>query len=90
MEIEFDDDKRALTLAHRGLDFRTAPQLFAGTSVTLLDDRRDYGEQRWLTYGWMAGRVVAMVWTQRGERRRIISMRHCHEEEARNVGLARP
>ncbi len=90
MEIEYDDDKRAQTFAHRGLDFRDAPRLFAGTSVTLLDDRRDYGEARWLSYGWIDGRAVAMVWTQRGKRRRIISMRHCHGEEARDVGLARP
>lgn len=90
MEIEYDDDKRALTLAHRGLDFRDAPRLFTGTSVTLCDDRRDYGELRWLTYGWIDGRAVALVWTQRGQRRRIISMRHMHEEEARDVGLARP
>ncbi len=79
VEIEYDDDKRASTLAHRRLDFRDAPRLFAGTSVTLLDDRRDYGEARWLSYGWIDGRAVAMVWTQRGARRRIISMRHMHD-----------
>jgi uncharacterized DUF497 family protein len=90
VEIEFDEEKRRLTLAHRGLDFRDAHRLFAGTSVTLADDRRDYGELRWLTYGWLHDRPVAMVWTQRGARRRIISMRHMHVEEARDVGLARP
>ena len=55
MEIEYHDDKRALTLANRGLDFCDAPRLFAGTSVTLFDDRREHGEARWLTYGWMDG-----------------------------------
>lgn len=90
VEIEYDDDKRYQTLANRGLDFRDAPRLFAGISVTLIDDRRDYGEVRWLTYGWIDGRAVALVWTQRGRRRRIISMRHMHEEEARDVGVARP
>lgn len=90
MDIEFDEDKRVQTLAMRGLDFRDAPLLFAGTSVTLLDDRRDYGEKRYLSYGWIGVRAVAVVWTPRGDRRRIISMRHMHEEEASDVGLARP
>jgi uncharacterized protein len=90
VDIEFDTAKRDLTLAMRGLDFRDAPRLFAGTSVTLLDDRRDYGEVRYLSYGWIGTRAVALVWTPRGERRRIISMRHMHEEEANDVGLARP
>ncbi len=90
MEIEFDEAKREQTLAIRGLDFRDAPRLFAGTSVTLLDDRRDYGEVRYLSYGWIGSLAVALVWTPRGARRRIISMRRMHEEEARDVGLARP
>jgi uncharacterized protein len=90
VEIEYDDAKRRLTLANRGLDFDDAALLFAGTSVTLLDDRRDYGEPRWLTYGWIDDRAVATVWTQRSERRRIISMRYMHEWEVRDVGLARP
>ncbi|MBU6165900.1 MAG: BrnT family toxin [Alphaproteobacteria bacterium] len=90
MDIEYDDGNRAQTLANRGLDFHDPPRLFSGTSVTLRDDRRDYGEPRWLAYGWIAGRAVAMVWTQRGEKRRIISMRHMHDEEVRDVGLARP
>jgi uncharacterized DUF497 family protein len=27
------------------------------------------------------GRLVVMVWTQRGEMRHVISMRHCHAKE---------
>jgi hypothetical protein len=49
VDIEFDETKRLQTPGGRGLDFLEAPRLFAGTSVTLLDDSRDYGEVRYLS-----------------------------------------
>ncbi|WAJ27356.1 BrnT family toxin [Antarcticirhabdus aurantiaca] len=85
MRISFDPAKRDTTLAERGLDFRDAPTVFAGRTLTLLDERFDYGEERFQTYGFIADRVVMLVWTPRDEGRHIISMRHCHEREARRV-----
>jgi hypothetical protein len=55
--------------------------MFAGLTATLVDDRRDYGEIRFITAGYLDGRLVVVVWTQRGEARHIISMRHCHAKE---------
>lgn len=45
------------------------------------DDREDYGEIRTITVGWLDADVVAIVWTERGAARRIISMRKCNERE---------
>jgi uncharacterized DUF497 family protein len=81
MKITFDPAKRDLTLRHRGLDFVGADELFAGRTATIVDDRRDYGETRLITAGHLDGRLVVMVWTQRGEARHVISMRHCHAKE---------
>ena len=81
MEITFDPRKRDLTLRHRGLDFTKAGEVFAGRTATISDDRFDYGETRFITAGVLDNRVVVMVWTQRGEARHIISMRHCHAKE---------
>jgi hypothetical protein len=81
MRVTFDPAKRALVLAHRGLDFARAGEMFAGLTATLVDDRRDYGEIRFITAGYLDGRLVVVVWTQRGEARHIISMRHCHAKE---------
>ncbi|SKA40447.1 Ribonuclease toxin, BrnT, of type II toxin-antitoxin system [Enhydrobacter aerosaccus] len=50
--------------------------------VTVEDDRFDYGEVRYLTYGYLDDRLVNVVWTARPGGRRIISMRHCHAKEA--------
>jgi uncharacterized protein len=85
MEISYDPSKRQKTLAERGIDFEDAREVFAGVTLTLEDIRFDYGEARFQTYGVLRERIVMVVWTARGERRHVISMRHCHEREARKV-----
>lgn len=81
MEISFDPAKRARALAERGLDFADAPRVFAGRTLTLEDDRRDYGERRWQSYGMLGDRLVTLIWTERGSARHVISMRKCNERE---------
>lgn len=83
MLISYDEQKRASTLEHRGLDFADAGELlFSDLPVlTLLDDREDYGEERWQTMGPFRGDIVMIVWTQRDDARRIISMRKCNDRE---------
>ena len=85
MRITCDPGKRAGTLQERGLDFLDAATVFAGKTLTLEDDRFDYGETRYQTYGLLGERVVMVVWTPRGDARHIISMRHCHDKETRKV-----
>lgn len=81
VEIEFDPDKRQATLEHRGLDMACAAEVFTGPSLTVEDDRQNYGEVRFITIGRLDGRMVVVVWTSRGENRRIISMRKANERE---------
>ena len=75
MKITCDPVKRAGTLAERGLDFLDAATVFMGRTLTLEDDRFDYGETRYQTYGLLDERVVMIVWTSRGEARHIIPIR---------------
>lgn len=81
MRITFDPAKRDLTLKHRGIDFAQAGEMFAGLTATVIDQRFNYGEVRFITAGHLEHRLVVVVWTQRGEARHIISMRHCHAKE---------
>jgi uncharacterized protein len=78
----WDEAKRAWTLRERGLDFADAELVFGGRRATLRDERRNYGEPRFITAGWLRGRFTVVVWTPRDDGRRIISMRygHAHEE----------
>lgn len=81
MVIEFDPAKRDKTLGERGLDFARASEIFAGMHFTGEDTRERYPEPRYITVGMLDRRMVVMVWTMRGEARRIISMRKANERE---------
>jgi len=88
VRITCNQRKRAATLRERGLDMKRAGEVFAGLHFTRVDDRADYGEPRLVTAGWLDSRMVVFVWTPRGSARRIISMRHCHERESRQIRAA--
>jgi uncharacterized DUF497 family protein len=47
----------------------------------MVDDRFDYGEERIITVGHLVGRMVIVVWTQRGDARHVISKRKANERE---------
>lgn len=80
-DISFDAAKRAVTLAERGLDFADATRLFAGLTYTRPDERFDYPEPRFQTYGLLDERLITVVWAETETGRRIISMRKCNERE---------
>jgi uncharacterized DUF497 family protein len=52
--------------------------------LTRVDASQDYGEQRLISLGWLQGRVVVLVWTDREDGPRLISCREAnpHEQEA--------
>lgn len=81
MMITFDPVKWEKTLSERGLDFRDAAKVFAGETYSEEDTRFAYGEVRIQTVGFLQGRMVIIVWTQRGESRHVISMRKINGRE---------
>jgi uncharacterized protein len=81
VKIEFDPIKRQATVVNRGLDMARADEIFAGATLTIADDREDYGEPRFITVGRLDGRMVVTVWTPRGAARRIISLRKANDRE---------
>ena len=86
MRIEFDEAKRGATLEARGLDMAGVPLVFAGATLTVEDDRQDYGEVRYITIGFLDATMVVIVWTRRNDARRIISLRRANERERRIYG----
>jgi uncharacterized DUF497 family protein len=81
MVTTWDEAKRAKTFAERGLDFADAENVFAGKHFDRADDRREYGEPRFITIGYLNDRFVVVTWTLRDGGRRIISMRYGHGQE---------
>jgi uncharacterized protein len=83
MEFEWDEAKRLANLDKHGIDFIDVPDLFWGDILTLEDDRYSYGEQRFITFGVLQERIVAVVHTERQESIRIISARKATKYEQR-------
>ena len=81
MRISYDPSKREIALADRGLDFEDAMLVFDGLTVEVEDTRKDYGEQRIICYGLLAGRMVVIGYTPRGAVRHIFSMRKANDRE---------
>ena len=53
----------------------------SGPIFTVEDTRINYGEQRFRTVGFLAGRMVMVVWTPRDEAVHVMSMRKCNDKE---------
>ena len=81
MLVEWDEEKSRANLEKHGLSFDDAWQVLAGDTITIPDERYDYGEDRLITLGRLAGRVVVVVHVARGEHTRIISMRKANARE---------
>lgn len=81
--FSWDQAKRSGNLRKHGIDFRAAPKIFRGFTLTAEDDREAYGERRFLTLGLLEDQVVSVAHTERGEDIRIISIRKATKHEAR-------
>ena len=81
MEYQWDETKRLTNLRKHGIDFTDVPALFDGDILMVEDERLDYGEQRFVTFGLLKGRVIAVVHTERENHIRIISARKATKYE---------
>ena len=81
MIYEWDDAKNRSNFVKHGLDFVDAEQVLTGPCVTFVDSRFDYGEERLIALGLLAGRVVIVAHAPRGDTTRIISMRKANRRE---------
>lgn len=92
MRFEWDGRKNEEILRKHGLDLQDAPEIFDSPMLVWLDDRADYGEDRWVGLGMILGRVVVVVYTELddGETIRIISLRKAqrHEREKYKKALS--
>ncbi|PCE26314.1 hypothetical protein BWP39_17495 [Paraburkholderia acidicola] len=81
MEITFDPAWRNPAFEEPALAFEDAALVFEGRTLDWVDDRFDYPEERIITVGHLADRIVIVIWIQRGEARHVISMRKANERE---------
>jgi uncharacterized DUF497 family protein len=81
VEITCDPNKRNQTIDDRGLDFMDATYIFMGQHFTIEDNRKDYGETRQITVGFLQERMMVVGWVQRGDSRHVFKMGKANERE---------
>jgi hypothetical protein len=81
MRYEWDEAKRQSNIQKHGIDFLGIEKAFAGQAITVLDDRIDYGQPRFVTVGLLQGHVVVIAHTETDEVIRIISVRKATKNE---------
>ncbi|MEO7827615.1 MAG: BrnT family toxin, partial [Allosphingosinicella sp.] len=79
---EFDPAKREKVLRERRLDMAEAGTLLATNCYEVCDERFEYGEMRWVSYGLLRGEVIACVWVDLNDDRvRVVTMRKANGNE---------
>jgi hypothetical protein len=81
MEFEWDEAKCLVNFRKHGIDFIDVSVVFEGDALTVENNRYDYGEQRFVTFGLLQGLVVAVVHSDRQDSIRIISARKATKYE---------
>ncbi|MBA3944558.1 MAG: BrnT family toxin [Herpetosiphonaceae bacterium] len=84
MEFAWDEAKRQSNLEKHRIDFVDVEAVFEGKTVTIFDDRFDYPEDWFITFGLLNDRVVAIVHTETDVVIRIISVRRATKYEESN------
>jgi uncharacterized DUF497 family protein len=81
MEYEWDPHKAAANRRKHGVSFGIIEDFDWQTAQVIADDRRDYGESRWLDIGLIGDRLHTLAFTIRDERIRLISLRAASRKE---------
>jgi uncharacterized DUF497 family protein len=85
VEFEWDADKAALNLSKHDVSFGEARTVFGDAlEVTIPDPAHSYEESRFVSIGLShAGRLLVVIYTERGKRIRIVSAREAVPKERR-------
>ncbi len=87
MQYDWDDAKRITNLDKHQIDFEEIEN-FDWEGAVLEESYRS-GEERWRAYGSMYGLLHAVVYTDRGDVRRIISLRRANARERKRYERSR-
>jgi hypothetical protein len=85
LQFEWDETKAIANKRRHHVSFEVAARVFLDPNrIEILDDREDYGEDRWITIGMVAPALLVVVYTLRGSEGdlvRLISARRANEQE---------
>lgn len=77
----WDETKRAANIAKHDIDFRTVEGFDWESALIVEDARFDYGETRYIALGRIGARLHVVVFTPRGDKVHLISLRKANKRE---------
>lgn len=82
MQFEWDEAKNLENIRKHQIDFVDVPGIFDSAMLVELEERIDYGEERWVGIGFLRNGVAVVIWTERQDDViRIISARKANRYE---------
>lgn len=84
MKVEFDPTKDASNQAKHGVSLALAEALEWETALVWVDTRHEYGELRMIALAPQTGVLYYVAFVDRGEARRIISLRRANRREVKH------
>jgi uncharacterized DUF497 family protein len=81
MRFEWDEQKRLANIEKHGIDFLEAKEIWQDDVLQAPSPQAGHRERRFIAYGLLSGRVIAVVFTWRGNTRRLISARRARDYE---------
>jgi uncharacterized DUF497 family protein len=76
VDFEWDESKNKTNIARRDLDFADVGQIFDAPMLVRIDNRKDYGEERFVGIGFLQNLVVVIVFTEPSAQTiRVVSLR---------------
>jgi uncharacterized protein len=82
LEFEWDEAKAQLNTEKHGVSFFTAAAIFRNERLERIDDREDYGEERWIALGRVEMEVYRVVYTWRDKNLiRIVSAQKANRSD---------
>ncbi len=73
MQFEWDEEKRQEVISERDIDILYAARIFENQVLVRIDDREDYGEERFAVLGHVDGEYYTLIYTPRGDKTRLIT-----------------
>lgn len=83
MNYEWNEAKRVHNRDRHGVDFSAAEAFDWALAIKRQDDRKDYGEMRFVAMAPIGERLHVMVYTLRRDNIRIISLRKASRKEVK-------
>ncbi|MEI6730462.1 MAG: BrnT family toxin [Pseudomonadota bacterium] len=83
MKSDFDENKNSINIDKHGVSLVDIYDFEWETAITKQDNRFDYSEERFISYGLKNKRLYVLVWTHRNGKVRPISFRKANLRERR-------